>query len=147
MKYLGIDYGSKRVGVATSDESGKIAFPKAILPRDGKLLDSIQAICLEEKVGEIVIGESLDYKGQPNAIMKDILIFKTALMGKVGLPVHFEPEFMTSHEVSKNKKMMHDVINEREDGRVGRKSQAKESLDASAAALILQGFLEKNKIV
>ncbi len=145
MKYLGIDYGSKRIGIAISDESGTLAFPKTILPRDGKLLDDIQKICTEEKVGEIVIGESFDYKGKPNPIMTDILIFKTALLGKVGLPMHFQSEFMTSHEVSKNKNMMHDVANEREDGRAGRKSQVKESVDSSAAALILQTFLDKKK--
>ncbi|MDD5068094.1 MAG: Holliday junction resolvase RuvX [Candidatus Pacebacteria bacterium] len=145
MKYLGIDYGSKRVGIATSDEGGKIAFPKVILPRDAKLLDEIQKICTEEEIGEIVIGESVDYKGQPNSIMKDILIFKTALLGKVSLPVHFEPEFMTSHEASKNKNRMQTMANEREDGRAGRKPQAKESVDASAAALILQNFLDKKK--
>ncbi len=143
MKYLGIDYGSKRVGVATSDEGGKIAFPKAILPRDANLLDQIQKICTDEKIEQIVIGESLDYKGKPNEIMRDILIFKTALLGKVGLPMHFEAEFMTSHEVSKNKNMMHDVANERKDGRKGRKVEKKESVDASAAALILQNFLDK----
>ncbi len=145
MKYLGIDYGSKRVGIALSDESGTLAFPKVVLPRDGKLIDEIQKMCAEGGVGEIVIGESLDYKGKPNEIMRDILIFKTALLGKVGLPVHFEPEFMTSHEVSKNKNMMHDVANEREDGRPGRKKEKRESVDASAAALILQNFLDKNK--
>lgn len=145
MKYLGIDYGSKRVGIAVSDGSGTLAFPKMVLPRDAKLIDEIQKICAEEEIGEMVIGESLDYKGQPNAIMKDILIFKTALLGKIGLPVHFEPEFMTSHEVSKNKNIMHNIANEREDGRAGRKSEKKESVDASAAALILQNFLDKNK--
>ncbi len=144
MKYLGIDYGSKRVGIAISDESGTLAFPKMVVPRDAKLLDVILKLCKDEGVGEIVIGESLDYKGEPNAIMKDILIFKTALMGKVELPIHFEPEFMTSHEAAKNKNVMHDVANERSDGRPGRKSQAKESVDASAAALILQNYLDKN---
>lgn len=124
MRYMGIDYGEKRVGIALSDESGRLAFPKKVLPRDKKLVSAIAAMCQEEKVGEVVIGESLDYKNQPNAIMKKIVPFKEELERLVKCKVTFEPEFMTSHESTHIQ------------GDTGKN-------DASAAALILKSYLDK----
>ena len=45
MKYLGIDYGKKRVGVALSDEGGQFALPKAVLPSDHQLIKKIKELC------------------------------------------------------------------------------------------------------
>ena len=53
MRYLGIDYGSKRVGIAISDASGKIAFPREVLPNDKNLLTRIADLCAKEKVEAI----------------------------------------------------------------------------------------------
>ena len=124
MKYLGIDYGSKRVGVAVSDEMGKFAFAKAVLVNDRMLLMAIRKICTEEKVEMIVLGESKDYQGEDNPIMKRILKHKNELEAELGLPVHLEPEFMTSAQAEhiQGKTAMH---------------------DASAAALILQSYLDR----
>ncbi len=124
MRYLGIDYGSKRVGVALSDESGVMAFPNQVLKNDQGLILKIKKICDDEKVGEIVVGESLDYKGKPNPIMKKIDGFVAELKEMVKLPVMLEPEFMTSQEA---------VLIQGET----------EMHDASAAALILKSFLDK----
>ncbi len=128
MKYLGIDYGSKRVGVAVSDDRGSLAFPKIVLENKKNLTEKIKEICEEEKVESIVIGESLDSSGAPNPIMKNITVFKKHIESELSLPVYFEAEFMTSH---------HAAIG-------GKKGEfKKEILDASAAALILQRFLDK----
>lgn len=127
-KYLGIDYGSKRVGVAISDDDGTLAFPRVVLENKKNLMEKIKEICEEEKVEGVVMGESFDSKGEPNPIMKDISVFKKHLEDEVFLPVYFEAEFMTSH---------HAAIG-------GKKGEfKKEVLDASAAALILQRFLDK----
>jgi putative Holliday junction resolvase len=123
-KSLGIDYGIKRVGVATSDESGILAFPKIVLPNDKFLLGSIKKIIEEEEINTVVLGESLDYKNKPNPIMEKILIFKKELEKRFDIVVHLEPEFLSSVQAEviqgKNKK-----------------------LDASAAAIILQSYLDK----
>jgi putative Holliday junction resolvase len=133
MKYLGIDYGIKNIGIATSDDSGVMAFPKEILYNDKFVLDKISQIVKEENIGEIVIGESLNYKGEPNKIMEKINLFKETLEKELVLPVWLEPEFLTSLEAEKTQGK---TLNRRS----GKKE---EKLDASAAALILKSFLDK----
>jgi putative Holliday junction resolvase len=123
MKYLGIDYGEKNVGIAVSDDSGKLAFAKTVLKNDKHLLKNILKICDEEKVGAIVMGDSFDFSGQPNNIMKGVLKFKKDLE-KNDLIVYLEPEFLTSAEA------------ERIQGK-------NDKIDASAAALILKSYLDK----
>jgi putative Holliday junction resolvase len=124
MRYLGIDYGEKRVGIAVSDADGKFAFAKAVFPNNNKLIESVQKMCAEQKIGAIVVGESNDLNIMPNEIMKQIEPFKNNLERMIGLPVYFEPEFYSSAEA------------ERIQGKV-------KNLDASAAAIILQSYLDK----
>jgi|SRR3989344_2312675 len=124
MRYLGIDYGTKRVGIAVSDESASFALPDRVLPRTSRLVETIKLLCSDKKVGAIVLGESKNFKGEDNPIMSMIRDFKKELETEIGLPVHLEPEFLTSAEAERiqGKTKMH---------------------DASAAALILQSFLDK----
>lgn len=126
MKLLGIDYGKKRIGIATSDEEQKIAFPKAVYQNDKKLIRKVADFCKQNSVEGIVLGESKNFKGEDNPLMKDILRFKSRLGEVVNSPVFMEPEFMTSTEAEKS-------------GSSGK------MLDASAAAIILQSFLDKRK--
>lgn len=126
MKVLGIDYGTKKVGIAVSDEAGSVAFPYAVVPNTGDLAEKIQAICTKENIEAIVVGESRDFDGQPNPVMKKILPFKKKLEGKLQLPVFLEPEYLTSKQA--------------------RNIQEGSALtDASAAAIILQSYLDKVK--
>ncbi len=144
MKYLGIDYGSKRVGVAVSDETGKFAFAKAVLVNDKTLLQTIHKICMEEKVEVIVLGESKDYDGKDNPIMKQIMRHKGELETEIGVPVYLEPEFMTSSQAERVGSQ--DFSQNRRSGLGTRSPKTKNiMLDASAAALILQSYLDKNR--
>jgi len=125
MKYLGIDYGEKRVGIAVSDAEGKMAFPKIVLENDG-LLEKISKICKELLIEVIVLGESKNYKGEDNKINPKIISFKKKLSAVLKLPIFLEPEFMSSMQVEKT---------------FGKTDM----LDASAASIILQTFLDKEK--
>jgi len=126
MKILGIDYGSKRVGLAISDETGDFAFPLAVIENiKNDALDGVKKAAEENKVKEIVLGESQNYNVEANPIMAQILEFKEKLI-QLGYSVHLEPEFMTSMQ-ARRLQGPHDKI------------------DASAAALILQSFLDKRK--
>lgn len=127
MRYIGIDYGKKRVGIALSDEGNSFALPKVVLENGPDLVSEIKKLCDEHKVTDIIIGDSKNFKGEPNAIMADINTFKATLEGELKLPIHMEPEFLTSAEA------------ERIQGK-------NESHDASAAALILKSFLDKKAI-
>lgn len=124
MRYLGIDYGSKNVGVALSDESGSIAFPKEVLTNDTMLLPHLLDLIKAERVGEIVIGHSLNNEGEENPIMKSARLLGENLKKEAAIPVNLEPEFYSSKEA----------------GRVQGESAR---LDASAAAIILNSFLLK----
>jgi len=124
MRYLGIDYGTKRVGIALSDESNKFSLPHSVVQNSKKLVDDINDIVCKNDVGTIILGESKNYKGEDNVVMKKIREFKESLENKTGKAVIFEPEFMTSAEAEH--------------------IQGKgEMLDASAAALILKSYLER----
>ena len=123
MRYLGIDYGSKRVGIAVSDESAKFALPLVVLPNNAGLVDGVEKLARENGVTHIVIGESRKYDMTANPIQEDIAEFKEHLDGR-GYATHLELEFMTSQQA------------EREQGKHAK-------IDASAAALILQSFLDK----
>ncbi|MBI5005081.1 MAG: Holliday junction resolvase RuvX [Candidatus Lloydbacteria bacterium] len=124
MKYLGIDYGVKRLGAALSDDGGTMAFPYRVLANTPKLIDELNAIAKKHEVSGIVVGESLDYSGKPNPVMKEIKTFARELEAKTGIAVQYEPEFLTSAQAR----------HIQGDSR---------TLDASAAAIILQSFLDK----
>jgi len=123
MRYLGIDYGSKRVGVAISDESAKFALPLKVIPNNIDLVDVIEKLAKERETTHIVIGESRKYDMTANPIQEDIAEFKAQLEGR-GFTTKLELEFMTSQQA------------EREQGKHAK-------IDASAAALILQSYLDK----
>ena len=123
MRLIGIDYGSKRVGVAVSDPSGKFALPFSTIANSRNLAPEIEGIARENEAKEIVIGESRKYDMTANQILPDIMGLKKALEEK-GFTVILEPEFMTSAQA------------ERLQGK-------NDKIDASAAALILQSFLDR----
>jgi putative Holliday junction resolvase len=125
MRILGIDYGTKRVGVAMSDPHSKFALPHTVIQNSLELLAEVVKIAKDNQIQEIVMGESRDYNNQPNDILLKSLEFKKQLEGE-GFKVILEPEFMTS------------VHAERFQGK-------NEKIDSSAAALILQSYLDRNR--
>lgn len=124
MRYLGIDFGSKRIGVSVSDDGGTLAFPYAILDNSVKTVSEIAALCVKEHIGKIVVGESVDYKGQPNPVMSEIERLVAGLREATGLVVVQEREFLTTQQARFFQ-------------------PGKERVDDSAAAIILQSYLDK----
>lgn len=126
MKRMGIDFGSKKIGVALTDDSGAMAFPHAVVPNDGKFLSYVEKLVAERGVGELVIGHSLNNQGDPNQIHAAVEEFMMDVTLHIGIPVHLEPEQYSSRQAAQ--------------------IQGKnEKLDASAAALILDSFITKQK--
>lgn len=124
MRYLGVDYGTKRVGIAVSDEGGTLAFPYAILDNNKTLLGKVEDICSRESIETIIVGESVDYKGNPNVVMKEIEQFIAELRTRVTVPIITEREFLTTQQARFFQ-------------------QEKERVDDSAAAIILQSYLDR----
>lgn len=137
MRYIGIDYGSKRIGVAVSDEAGRVAFPLVVVPAGQGAVEALRALAAERAVEGIVLGESQRLGGEPNAVQKDIERFKKELEEATRLPVEYERELYTSAQAARQYAP---------DGGRG-KNPSQEHLDASAAALILQAYLDRAKRV
>ncbi len=125
MKVMALDYGEKRVGVASTDESGRFALPRAVFPNDEGLLNKVLAFKEEHQIASIVLGESRNLDGSANPILQDILAFKKALEEE-GIEVILHPEVLTTREA--------------------RQIQGNSAMtDASAAALILKNFLDSSR--
>ena len=126
MKILGVDFGSKRVGIAVADTEANMAFPKTVLENNNSFFEEFKKICETEKVSFVVLGESKDFNMEDNKIMEAIRIFKKQIEGELNLTVVMHPEFMTSQQ----------AIHEQGENNM---------LDASAATIILQSYLDKFK--
>lgn len=141
MRLLGIDYGTKRIGLAISDESGLLAFPKEIISNDAKVLEKIGKILREENIREIVVGESLNFKGELNTVAKRINTFISQLEEKFKLKTHRQKEFLTSVEARKAGRTKMDFQKTQAHSKIKKKDEKR--ADAGAAALILQRFLDQ----
>lgn len=134
MRFLGIDYGTKRIGLALSDQGAALAFPLDVLSAGGnasaRAVEYIVDVCKREHVDGIVMGESRNFKGEENIIMKEARMFAQKIETATGLPVSFELELMSTIQAERLQ---------------GRADAQKDTIDASAAAVILQSFLDKHK--
>lgn len=139
MRIMGLDFGSKTVGVAISDAMLTIAQPLEIIRRKEanklrKTLTRIEELIVEYEVEEIVLGLPLnmnDTEGERVALTRE---FQEKLERRTGLPVHTWDERLTTVEA--DNAMMEAGI---------RRENRKEYVDKIAAALILQGYLENRK--
>ena len=126
MKRIGIDFGSKKIGIAVSDDSGAMAFPKEVVPNDNNFLDYLIVLINDLNISEVVIGHSLNNDGESNEIHKAVEVLMTDLTLQVGIPVHLEPEQYSTQQAAQ--------------------IQGRNTLtDASAAAIILNSFISKQK--
>lgn len=124
-KLVGIDFGTKRVGVAVSDESGSVAFPKTTLANDRTLIPTLVSLIRSENASTVVVGESHDMNGNDNAVMDAVRSFVANLEKAIAVTIVYEPEFYSSREA-------------RREGQQG-------SVDAQAAAIILNSFITRTK--
>ncbi|MFZ3043562.1 MAG: Holliday junction resolvase RuvX [Minisyncoccia bacterium] len=133
MRYLGVDYGSSKIGLALSDEQGTMGFPHAIVTNTPRLVDELCALIAEEDVGAVVIGESRTLAGGENPIAKDAHALGDALTLRAGVPVSYESEVFTS------------AAARRAPAKEGKSRAQKKhiAIDASAAALILTSYLSR----
>jgi putative Holliday junction resolvase len=124
MKYLAIDYGAKRVGVAVSNSEGTIAFPRRTFSNDEKLIPTLKKLAADEQAEHIIVGDTRTVSGVENNITKEAEAFVDALARETGLPVSRAFEAWSSIEASRYA------------------PDGKTHDDAAAAAIILQRFLD-----
>lgn len=132
MRHLGIDYGTKKVGLALSDEGGVMGFPHGVFPNTPRLIDDVLSLIDQKGVSVVVIGESRDFSGKENPVAREARAFGTQLECRIGITVAYEPEMLTTQEARRN----FEGVREPGSGNV--------AVDAQAAALILTSYLDRH---
>lgn len=126
MRILGIDYGTKRIGLAISDESETLARELEILA-PAEFFQKISAIISEHEVGRVVVGLPLNMSGEDSAKTGEARSFAHRLEEVLGVPVEFMDERLSS-------------------AMAGHLPGGKKNVDSLAAQIILQNYLDKQKI-
>ena len=135
MRYLAIDLGDRRTGVAVGDDATRLVTPMAVLeaPRGPALDTAIDAAILEHRPDALVIGLPINMDGTEGNRAKITRAFGSALADRTDLPIHYQDERLTS-----------EAANQRL-ARSGRTHKQKKAVrDAIAAAEILTDFLTTN---
>ena len=135
-RVLGIDLGSRRIGVAVSDGLGLFAQPRATIARHGGVrdLDAIAAAVKEADADRIVLGLPLDCEGQEGPAAQRARVFGDKLRAALNLPVELIDESYSTVEAEA-------VLLAANVSRARRK----EVVDKMAAAVILQRWLDANR--
>ncbi|MDR0827436.1 MAG: Holliday junction resolvase RuvX [Desulfovibrio sp.] len=131
MRYLAVDYGEKRSGLALSDSVGTGVFPRPVLNMRGPD-DFTRAICelvRSEEVGALVLGLPLYLNGEHSVSTKRVLTAVRRLRAVLHLPIYLMPETLSSYDAE-------DRL--REAGLKGK--NLRKALDGAAAAVILESF-------
>jgi putative Holliday junction resolvase len=133
MRYLGVDYGSSKIGLALSDEAGVMGFPHDVVSNTPRLVDDLCALIAKQNVGTVVIGESRTLAGDDNPINAKAHALGDELTARAGVPVVYESEVFTSIEAKRapEKEMR------------SRSPKRRETIDDKAAALILTSYLSR----
>ena len=139
MRFVGLDIGEKRIGVAVSDVSGTLARPLGVLRPSGLDVDALDVVSTEiarlaaeeDGLGEIVIGLPRRLDGSPTGMTPRVEQFARQLRAKTTLPVTLQDERLSSREAESRLAL-------RDKDWRSRKAR----LDAAAAAVILQDYLD-----
>jgi putative Holliday junction resolvase len=134
-RYLALDVGSKRIGIAVSDELGLTAQPVLTLERrrnQREDLRSIARLCRRFGVAGVVVGNPLKMSGEISTQAAKVQAFAEELGELAGLPIHLWDERLTTHEAHQ---MLYEAGHARQDHR--------RLVDQVAATLILQSFLDR----
>ena len=135
-RLLGLDLGSKTIGMAVSDLLGITAQGLPTLRRENLRhdLEKLERVILDYEVGEIVAGYPLRLSGKESAGSQRVTIFAEKLQKRFGLPVHLWDERLTTGQAQR-------LLRET-DMSIRRRAQV---VDQMAAVLILQSFMDNRK--
>ncbi len=136
-RILGLDVGSKTIGVSISDETGTIAFPgKTILRHEGKKRDmaSIRQLISDNSIKEIVIGYPIMMDGTVGIQAEYVNAFIHLLRNSVRIPIRLQDERLTTTQADR-------ILFADGQGRAERKQH----VDSIAASLILQSYLDRKR--
>ena len=133
MRVLAIDHGTKRMGIAVSDETRTIAQPLEFIPAEpfGTFLDRLKTLLRDKEVELVLVGMPRNMDGSYGPAALKVQEFVTALKDAIAVPIRLWDERLTS--VQANRFLI--------EGQV-RRDKRKAKVDAMAAAILLQSFLD-----
>jgi putative holliday junction resolvase len=139
VRIVGLDIGDRRIGVAISDATRTLARPVGVLNRAGSDTDALRLVAdeiarlaaEEDGVGSVVIGLPRRLDGTPNEMTPRVQAFAAQLRAASGLPVMLQDERLSSREAESRLAVRDKDWRSR-----------KKKLDAAAAAVILQDYLD-----
>lgn len=137
MKYLGLDLGSRTLGIATSDATGLIASTYKTIRHNeeyDRLLEEVKQLIEELKIDEVVLGFPKNMNNTIGPKGELSLEFKEKLEKLVTIPIHLQDERLTTKSATDMLIM----------GNVSRKDR-KKVVDSVAATIILQTFLDRKR--
>jgi putative Holliday junction resolvase len=136
-RYLALDVGNRRIGVAVSDELGLTAQPVMTLERKRNRRDDLRSLARLARryaVSAIVVGNPLQLSGEAGPQAQKTQAFAAELGELAGLPIHLWDERLTTHDAHQ---ILYEAGHKRQDHR--------KVVDQVAATLILQSFLEEKR--
>jgi putative Holliday junction resolvase len=133
MRILALDHGTKRIGVAVSDETKTIAQPLEYIPAEpyADFLERLKKLLVEKEVELILIGVPRNMNGTYGPAAEKVQAFVSALKTTVTLPIKLWDERLTS--TIANRILIQGNV---------RRGQRKEKVDKMAAAILLQSYLD-----
>jgi len=132
MRYLAIDYGGKRTGLAVCDAGERVCSPLCVIEGEKDLIEKIASIAEQVGINQIVLGLPLNMDGSSGPAAKRVIRFAEDLKAGLGLVVNLQDERLTSFG-AESRLVGTDFT------RQGKRKR----LDAIAAAEILQAFLDR----
>jgi putative Holliday junction resolvase len=136
MRILAVDHGEKRIGLAISDPTAIIASPLKVIEHISRVMDAAQIAALadENNVGLILIGQSFDEEGNPNAAGRRAARFAEALKTQTQIPIQLWDESFSTQDARTTRIEMG----------ASRKKRSGH-LDELAAVMILKSYLESKR--
>lgn len=135
-RYLGLDVGERRIGIALSDASGRLATPLTTIGAvpQTQAIERIGRLCGEHDICELVVGLPLTMRGEVGPQAEAVQRFGEALATAVKLPLHYFDERLTTAAAEQMLREM------------GVKPEKRKlQLDQVAASIILQDFLDQRR--
>jgi putative holliday junction resolvase len=133
-RLLGLDIGEVRIGVAISDEMGSIASPLTMIPRRGNVIAELQKLIGKYAPSRLVVGLPVGLSGREGPQAEATREYAEELAEAVGLPIEYYDERMSSS-----------IAEETLIRQGTRREKRKQQIDAMAAAVILQGYLDNQR--
>jgi putative Holliday junction resolvase len=142
-RYLGIDWGEKRLGLAHADELG-IAFPiePLLISNEAAALEALSVLIVRKKITHCVIGYPLHMDGSEGDKAQRVKAFAEKLFALTGVPYSLSDERLTTHEArqkTQRKYRKNSLQNAQKDRQSGR-------IDSQSAVIILQDHLNEQDV-